>query len=100
MAHPFRSVPPTLSTALLYVQLDRTHPCWQYPHGTKSHGQAPIGEGVGSCVRALLSLGALLVGSEVHFLLPYTKAACPYVNGDVDSDASEYVRFKLELTFH
>ena len=52
------------STSLSYTQLDGLHPCWQYPHGTKSHvAQAPVGEVVGSNVGCAVGvlLGALLV---------------------------------------
>jgi len=64
--HPFLSVFPGLSSELSSLQVERGHPCWQYPHGTKSHDpQAPgplptLGARVGSADGALDVLGMLL----------------------------------------
>ena len=62
---PFLSVTPGLSSELSYLQVDRGHPCWQYPHGTKSHDAQPgplftLGARVGSADGALDALGMLL----------------------------------------
>ena len=40
------------------------------------------------------------VGFALHLLGPYTKAACPYVNGEAGTDAFLHVLFKIEATFH
>jgi len=37
VAHPFRDVAPGLSACVSSVQVEKGHPSWQYPHGTKSH---------------------------------------------------------------
>ena len=60
---PFLSVFPALSSELSYLQVERGHPSWQYPHGTKSHDPQPtplLGAGVGSADGALDALGMLL----------------------------------------
>ena len=39
-------------------------------------------------------------GSALHFLGPYTKAACPYVKGEGGTDALVQVLFKVEVTLN
>ena len=60
--HPFRSVLSGLSTGNSFLQVERGHPCWQNPHGTKSHDPQPS-----ATLGALLGSvdGAMVVGMLV-----------------------------------
>lgn len=62
-----------------------------------------LGVPIGSVDAYGVSIGdaeGILLGSALHLLGPYTKAACPYVKGDAGTDALAHVLFKLEATFH
>ena len=62
-----------------------------------------LGVPIGSVGAYGVSIGdaeGILLGSALHLLGPYTKAACPYVKGDAGADALAHVLFKLEATFH
>ena len=66
MAHQFRDVAPGLSACVSSVQVEKGHPSWQYPHGTKSHdAQLPGGPVIGALVGALFGAAGVMVGSLV-----------------------------------
>jgi len=63
--HPFRSVLPSLSTSNSVLQVERGHPSWQNPHGTKSHDPQPLdtlGASLGSVDGAMVV--GMLLGDE------------------------------------